>query len=329
MDITHAEELAREALSQHGFDPRTELTLLTQRENTVFSLRHGADRFVLRVHRQGYHSDAALAGELAFVRALRAEGVAAPNFVSAPGGLGFCVVGTDHELGDHQVDLQYLIPNHGNFGSERDAVNGTADHEPAEFESLGSMIAGIHAATERSGYTIAVQRENWDLAGLVGDSPPWGDPLRLAELRGDDRKRVVLARAMAREILTSYGTHASRFGPIHADLTPENVLRTDTGLVPIDFDDFAAGWYLFDLATAIYFYTPHPRYATYRAALFSGYEAIRPLSAADRLAFPSVLFARGLSYLGWAADRRGEPTAEWHSGTMLPHVVALARDLTT
>ncbi|WP_449280913.1 phosphotransferase enzyme family protein [Leucobacter sp.] len=327
VDLTAATELAREALAEFGLAPDTALTLLKQRENFVFSLSHGGSDYVLRVHRRGYHSDEELGCELDFVRALHGERVAVPHFVTTTDGRGFCVVGTAHPAGAHQVDLQHLIPNHGNFGDERTGVAGTAAIDPADFAELGRLSAQVHEATERSGYTMAVPRDDWDLDGLVGPEPAWGDPLRIAELVGEDRAAVVAAIARIREALGAYGAPAHRFGPIHADLTPENVLRTPGGLVLIDFDDFAAGWHLFDLATALYFYTPHPRYAEYRAALFGGYESVRPLDAADREVFPAILLARGLTYLGWSADRRGEPTAEWHATTVLPHVVRLSREL--
>lgn len=327
VDLTAATELAREALPEYGLDPRTELTLLKQRENFVFSLSDGNSDYVLRVHRQGYHSDDELGCELDFVRALHAEGVAVPSFLIARDGRGFCVVGQAHPAGPHQVDLQRLIVNSGNFGDERTGVDGTAALDPEDFAELGALIARVHEATERSGYTMAVPRDDWDLDGLVGVEPAWGDPLRIEELQGEDRAAVEGGIERIREALGVYGAPAGRFGPIHADLTPENVLRTPDGLVLIDFDDFAAGWHLFDLATALYFYTPHPRYDEYRDALFEGYESVRPLDAADREAFPPMLLARGLTYLGWAADRRGEPTAEWHAGTVLPNIVRLARDL--
>lgn len=326
-DLAAATELAREALPEYGIDPATELALLKNRENFVFSLQAGGARYVLRVHRKGYHSDAELGCELDFVRALHAEGVSVPSFVALPDGRGFCTVGADHPAGLHQVDLQHLLENHGNFGDERTGVDGTAGIDPADFAELGRLVAEVHEATERSGYRMAVPRDDWDLDGLVGPEPAWGDPLRLAELQGEDRADVEAAIARIREALEAYGRPARRFGPIHADLTPENVLRTPQGLVLIDFDDFAQGWHLFDLATALYFYTPHPRYAEYREALFSGYEAVRPLDAADHAAFPAILLARGLTYLGWAADRRGEPTAEWHAASVLPHVVRLSRAL--
>ena len=317
--------LALEALNGFDLTPDGPLRLLKRRENHVYAFTADGQDFVVRVHRRGYHSDAELACELDFVRALHSHGVAVPDFLTTPGGLGFRVAGTGENA--HQVDVQRLIPNHGGFGDERTAVDGTADIPAADFRALGRLIGEVHEATERSGYEMAVPRDDWDLDGLVGEAPAWGDPLRLTELRGDAREIVAAAIVKIRDVLGAYGTPAHRFGPIHADLTPENVLRTDAGLVLIDFDDFAAGWHLFDLATAIYFFTPHPDHATYRKALFAGYEEVRPLDRADHEAFPAMLLARGLTYLGWAADRRGEPTAEWHATTMLPHVVSLASDL--
>ena len=326
-DLAAAIELAREALPQYGLPAQSELTLLKHRENVVFSLTDANTDYVLRVHRRGYHSDAELACELEFVRALRGEGVAVPRFIPTLDGRGFCVVGAHLPGGAHQVDLQHKLVNSGDFGDERTAVAGTADLPSADFAQLGTLAAEVHTASERSGYALAVPRDDWDLNGLVGPAPAWGDPLRLAEFSDAAKKDVTAAIAQIRETLTAYGTPAHRFGPIHADLTPENVLRTPDGLVLIDFDDFAKGWHLFDLATAIFFFTPHPRAAEYRAALFTGYEAVRPLDAADHAAFPAILLARGLTYLGWAADRRGEPTADWLAATVLPHVVQMAREL--
>lgn len=327
VDLAAATELAREALHAYGIPSDTPLRLLKNRENFVFALAVDGVDHVLRVHRRGYHSDAELGCELDFVRALHAAGVAVPAFVPTPDGEGFCAVGAEHPAGPHQVDLQLLIENSGNFGDERTAVAGTAEIDPGDFFELGRLTARVHEATERSGYAMAVPRDDWDLDGLVGARPAWGDPLRIAELVGADRADVGAAIARIRDTLQAYGAPPHRFGPIHADLTPENVLRTPTGLVLIDFDDFAAGWHLFDIATALYFFTPHPRYPDYRDALFSGYESVRPLDDADREAFPAILLARGLTYLGWAADRRGEPTAEWHATTVLPHLVRLARTL--
>ncbi|MCM1011558.1 MULTISPECIES: phosphotransferase [unclassified Brevibacterium] len=326
--VVGAAELAAEALAAFGLPESTALRLLKHRENSVFGLEHAGTSYVLRVHRQGYHSDAELARELEFVGSLAGRGVPVPRFVPVSDAQSFVHVGHDHRLGVHQVDLQLHIANDGNFGDEQTAFDGTATHEPEDFDRLGELIGDVHDATMTSGFAVDDDRPRWDADGLVGEAALWGAPLRVRELHAPENSAALatLTEAIAdiRTVLADYGVGPQRFGPIHADLTPENVLRTTSGLVLIDFDDFAAGWHLFDLATALYFFTRHPRAAEYQAALFAGYQRRRPLDAADFAAFPALLVARGLTYLGWAADRRGEPAAEFHIHTVLPHLVDLA-----
>jgi Ser/Thr protein kinase RdoA (MazF antagonist) len=327
VDLAAAEQLAAQALPHYGIDPETPLTLLKYRENFVFSAHSAGVDYVVRVHRRGYHSDDELASEVEFVEALRSQGVAVPQFIRALDERIFCIVGETSPYGPHQVDLQLLLVNHGNFGSEATAFDGTAQLPPSDFAELGTLLARVHDATERSGYIVSAQRLDWDHGGLTGPTWTWGDPLRLPELAGADRATVEAAIARMRATLANYGAHPLRYGPIHADLTPENVLRTHTGLVIIDFDDFAHGWHLFDLATALNFFIPHPRYEEYRVALFDAYEAIRPFEARDHAAYPAIVFARALTYLGWAADRRGDDTAEFVVEEFIPRVVQLAHTL--
>ncbi len=326
-----AAELAREALSAYALPPDLELRLLKQRENSVFALHHDGVDCVLRLHRQGYHSDEELHQELEFVRALQTRGVRVPRFRTTTSGEHFTVVGRNHPAGPHQVDLQHFIVNDGSFGDEHSAFHGSAELDPEDFGHLGELIAEVHNATVASQFTVEATRSRWDVEGLVGETALWGDPLRaVSAAPGCDevmRQTLTEAIALIRRTLEDYGQKPHRFGPIHADLTPENVLRTSHGLVLIDFDDFAAGWHLFDLATALYFYTRHPRAKDCHQALFAGYQKHRRLEAADFAAFPALLVARGLTYLGWAVDRRGEPAAEFHLGEVLPHLVDLARTL--
>lgn len=327
VDLAAAESLAAQALPHYGIDPATPLSLLKYRENFVFAAHSAGIDYVVRVHRRGYHSDAELASEMEFVDALRSQGVAVPQFIRAHEGRTFCVVGDSSPYGAHQVDLQLMMNNHGNFGAESTAFDGSALLPAADFAELGTLLARVHDATERSGYIMSAQRQDWDHSGLTGPNWAWGDPLRLPELAGPNREIVETAIVRMRASLAEYGAHPRRYGPIHADLTPENVLRTTDGLVLIDFDDFAQGWHLFDLATALNFFRPHPRYKEYRAALFDAYEAIRPLDQRDHAAYPAIMFARGLTYLGWAADRRGDDTAEFVVSEFIPCVVELAHEL--
>ena len=73
--------LAREALLRWGVHD-CEPEIVKYRENAVFRVvaADGRDA-VLRVHRHGYHSDAGLRSELAWIDALDAEGVDVPAVI--------------------------------------------------------------------------------------------------------------------------------------------------------------------------------------------------------------------------------------------------------
>ncbi len=70
---------------------------------------------------------------------------------------------------------------------------------------------------------------------------------------------------------------ADRYGLIHADLVPENLLVDGDRVRVIDFDDAGFGWHLFELATSLYFISGDEGYPTARAALIRGYRSERAL----------------------------------------------------
>ena len=127
-------------------------------------------------------------------------------------------------------------------------------------------------------------------------------------------------RAIAAKELESYGRMADRFGLIHADLVPENVLVDGATIRVIDFDDAGFGWHLFDIATSLYFITPDSFYPTAREALIRGYRSERVLTddAVDRLHI--FMAARATTYLGWVHTRQGTDTAR----ELTPFLVELA-----
>jgi Ser/Thr protein kinase RdoA (MazF antagonist) len=129
-------------------------------------------------------------------------------------------------------------------------------------------------------------------------------------------------------VIEALGRDRSVFGAIHADMTFENVLATGNGLVIIDFDDFGEGWFGFDIATALFFATPHPNFAILAEAFLRGYESVRELDPAVGGALDAFLIARGMSYLGWAADRPGDPASDFAESRLAPWVVEAAKRFT-
>ena len=331
MTPERAQALVRAALPAYGLDPLVPLELIKQRENTVFRASTPQGELAVRLHRQGYHPDADVAAELGLVQLLEAAGVPVPHFLSAVGGQHFTVV-SEEGHGEHQVDVQRWINGAAPLGDSVLALAGTADVDLEQWRQLGALAASSHvaiAASQAAGRAPECGgRVAWDVDGLVGERPAWGDPLRLVEMSQAERGELLAGIEVLRAQLAGYGKPEDRYGPIHADFTVENVMSTPEGLVLIDFDDFAAGWHLFDVATMLFFFGPHPRYQEIREAALAGYTAVRPLRQADLDVLDALIFGRGLTYLGWAADRRGEPEAEHVAMNIYPHVLHLARALT-
>jgi len=323
MDHTSAVDLARTALARFGLTPDTRIEFVKYRENWVYRLRCGDGRsFAMRIHRPGYRSDEAIRTELNHLAALHESGLLVPEVLPALDGDTMCAL-VDEYGQRHQIDVQRWFEGSESLGAISEAFDGSSDLEPDTFRRLGELAATMHTCTQNSGVPAGFARDAWDLDGLVGETPLWGDPRALEELSTSDADILTRGITALRHDLGRYGVHPGNFGLVHADFTPENILTRGDDLVVIDFDDFGAGWYLFDLATIVFFYLPHPRYGEYRRAVFEGYTTIRPLTDDDLKMWDAMLVARGLTYLGWAGRRRGDDTAEFIVAELAPLVVDL------
>jgi Ser/Thr protein kinase RdoA (MazF antagonist) len=105
------------------------------------------------------------------------------------------------------------------------------------------------------------------------------------------------------------------------------VLVAGDDLVVIDFDDFGDGWYLFDLATVLFWFMQHADYDRFRAAVLRGYRAERALSEEEERMLEVFLVARGYTYLGWAATRPETPTAQFLIDDVMPFILRISAEL--
>ncbi|MGY1704759.1 phosphotransferase enzyme family protein [Geodermatophilus sp. SYSU D00697] len=324
LDEQAARRIAHRALTRYGLD-EVALHFVKYRENYVFRAECGDEAFAVRLHRPGLHSVAEVRTELAYLEALRQRGFAVPEPLQTTDGELICLV-DDGTGGEVQVDLQRWVPGAAPLGDIGEAFEGTSTLTPADFHRLGAMAARLHDHTEHLGRLPGFSRAAWDVEGLVGKRALWGDPLELHVLSTADRTLLAAAVARLTSDLAELGTGPAVYGVIHADFTPENILVRGEELVLIDFDDFGEGWHLYELATILFFYRPHPRFDEFVDAVFAGYRTQRPLDERHLHFWPGVLLARGLTYLGWAARRRGEETAAFIAEHVAPVVLALAQD---
>ncbi|KQR94021.1 MAG: phosphotransferase [Microbacterium ginsengisoli] len=320
--------LVSAALEAWGIEASAPVTFIKHRENVVYrvdSARLGA--LALRFHRVGYHSDAELASELGWVRTLERAGVRVPEVVPDRDGRLWAPI----RVGSHQrnTSVQRWIDGAGPLGDVGDLFAGEPLHPDLRFETLGDLAARCHTVAER-GTPAGFDRRAWDADALTGPEPLWGDPSGLRTLDAADRRVLDQARVHLRRDLAALPVDRDHAGIVHADMTPENVLISPSGeLTLIDFDDFGESWYLFDLATAMFFATPRSDYPALRDALFHGYRARRSLTAPELASWDALLLARGMTYLGWSAARPGNEAEAFISGHVAPWVVRAAHAYVT
>lgn len=331
-DITVAEQaalmarLAARALPAWGLPADAALTLVGYRENAVFRVDTGAASYALKVHRQGYHSDAELVSELQWIRALEQAGLRVPAFVPACNGEPFARVEHDDLPGVHQVDLSHWV-NGRELGNMLDGSQPDRDTLLSAMEIIGATAARIHNQSSTWSPPPGFRRFAWDADGFTGAAPLWGRFWEIDEADGGQRALLAAARQRLRERLQAFGTGADRFGLIHADLCAENVMRVGEEFMVIDFDDAGFGWHAYDLATSLYFHRVEPGPADFDALLaawLAGYRRHRAFKAEQLAMLEDFLLARGLTVLAWCHTRRETETSRNFLRPCLAQVCALA-----
>jgi Ser/Thr protein kinase RdoA (MazF antagonist) len=295
------------------------------RENAVFRIDlAGGGRAVLRVHRSGYHSDAELDSEFAWMSALEAAGIPVPRVVPSRRGRNFEVIATS-TVAARQIDVFEWIDGR-QLGSVESGIGGDGAAVAEQYAVIGAIAARMHNQWAGWQRPAGFRRHAWDAAGLVGEQPFWGRYWDLAALTAEQRDLLLRARGrMARE-LAAYGTEPDRFGLIHADLVPENLLIDGARVQVIDFDDAGFGWHLFELATSLYFITGDSVYPAARDALIQGYRSERELTDEALARLPLFLAVRGTTYLGWVHTRQDSDTARELTPFLVERACAVAEE---
>lgn len=289
--------LAARALPAFGLGADEPLVAVNERENTVFRLDIGGRRFAVRVHRAGYHTDAELRSHATWAEALSADGVVATApVVRTVSGEVVARAATDEVPGERQVTVLRWVDGTMLAASPTAAVE--------QYRRVGALMAALHDHARRWTPPADFAALRWDADGLLGDDPTWGRFWEAPLVGADDRAMLRRFRAHARERLEAYGTADDRFGLLHGDFLPENLLVGDDGTITLlDFDDGGYGWFLFDIATALFVPLLGPDGAAVQDAFVAGYRSVRPLPD-EQLAELGLFGAlRAATYIGWMATR--------------------------
>ncbi len=317
--------LAVKALTEWGIvggDPK----VIKIRENAVFRVTaaDGQDA-VLRVHRHGYHTDAALRSELIWMEALRAEGIDVPGVIPTSAGGLFTTVGVDGVPEPRQVDMLTWMAGEP-FGTIEEGLNPAITDIRKAFNGVGQLTARLHNQATAWRLPEGFARHAWDTDGLVGPTPLWGRFWEYAGLNAAQRRLLETARHRVRDDLIAYGQAAQRYGMIHADLNLDNMLLDGERVVLLDFNDAGFGWHLFDFATIWTLFRGADYFETMRASVIEGYRRERNLPDEEVARLPLFDLARAFTYLGWIHTRSETATAREIAPTVVTLVCGLADD---
>lgn len=301
LDAKALHGIARTALRNWSI-PNPRLQLLSLSENAVFRVASGGRPVAaLRIHRPGYHDLDELNSECLWTQALQDAGVEAPLAIPTKDGRFYAaapVPGANEARFVGLVEwvegatLRSAIAEAQGFGAVR-----------RHFQALGRIAARIHNQAGGWRPPAGFRRPALDAEGLLGERPLWGPFWEHPALAAEQRRLMLEARRKLHKALTDYGGAPQRYGLIHADLHPENVLADGDRLTVIDFDDAGYGWHAYELAVAVYHHLDHPNFNAIVAALAAGYREVRPLGSREVDAMPHFLTIRSLARLGWVGQR--------------------------
>ena len=165
--------------------------------------------------------------------------------------------------------------------------------EAVHCAAVGSMLARMHLAGRN------YDRQQPNLRGL----PWWNEtvPVVLPHIDPEQAALLRAEQAYQNHIAASPAYAALPRGPVHADLFRDNVMFEGEQLTGF-FDFYFAGVdsFLFDLAVCLNDWcTDLPtgaHDAPRAAAMIDAYQAVRPLTAAERSLFPALLRAGALRF---------------------------------
>ena len=314
--LGYLEKLANQSLCLWDLPEGASARLINVSENATYVVE-AAEGFkaVLRVHRENYHTKRAIECELAWLKALDADGV-----VITP---GYYLGKNGEAIQEARIEglesPRYMVLFH--------FVEGIQPEESGDltrpFEELGAIAARMHDHIGTWQKPEGFERLIWDDEAVFGAGANWGDWREAPNVNGDIRPVLEELEEVVRTRLLAYGKDSGRFGLIHADMRLANLLIDDNGTRLIDFDDCGLGWLMYDFAAAISFFETDPQVPALKEAWVRGYRSVRELPEADEAEIDTFIMLRRMALLAWIGSHIEAPEPQ----EMAPHFAAGTADL--
>lgn len=168
------------------------------------------------------------------------------------------------------------------------------------YQRLGEIAALIHTRTQSWTPPAGYHRIEWGWEATFGTG--WNnyygkhywecDLLSASDIHDIDACQTLIGRRLA-----AFGTGPKRYGMIHSDLRPANIIAHHDVLTVLDFDDCGRGWYLTDIAGIVGLDEHRADLAQVLEAVVTGYRRYRELDEDDVREIATFVMIRRIGLL--------------------------------
>jgi Ser/Thr protein kinase RdoA (MazF antagonist) len=285
------DQVAEAALHHYGLSDQRIWCMINHSENVTYRVDdpETGRTAVLRVHRPGYHSRAAIESELDWLTDL-AKRTTVSTAAIVPTQDGARVVSTDVRGEPRYAVLFAFVPG---------AAPDEASLSAADFATLGAITARMHRHARDWRRPAGFTRFLWDWRHSLGAEPRWGRWQDGIGVGPAEEAVLGPAAELVRDKLAEYGTASDRFGLVHADLRPANLLVDGDQISVIDFDDSGFSWFLYDFAAAVSFMEHDPRLPEWQDAWLAAYRQVEPAVPQSEEMTATFVMLRRLLLVAW------------------------------
>lgn len=279
-----------------------DLKFIQHGENATFKISTNKQDYLLRLHRDGYHSKPALLEELKWLRSLSVN-TDIPVQKPLPMKNGSFII---------LAKTEGTPPRYCSVLEWQPGRIQRKSPTPLGLSKIGHLTAQLHKSAKN---TKIRYRDYWTANNLLAPTAKLGPLQNLKQaLPSKDFLDLMSCRKMAYTKMRAYEKrYPHRMSLIHADLHFGNMLWNKGVIYPIDFDDCGLGIQMYDLAVTLFasqniFKLSGPKKTrTLTNSLLEGYCKVGSLSDQDIEIIPYLILARKVSIFAWLYDRSDNP----------------------
>ncbi|MFK8137908.1 MAG: phosphotransferase enzyme family protein [Bdellovibrionales bacterium] len=284
-----------------------QLKFIQHGENATFKVSTAKSNFLLRLHRDSYHSKEAILEELELLNWLSNNSVLEVQKPLSSKFKKYVELGEGERMPSRFCSILHW----------RDGRSKYKSLSSGHFESVGELTSNLHKSTK--GFKLN-HRNYWDTQGLIGLESTMGS-FRSIESSISKKQYEILSdcRKMVFSKLMNYQKkYPEKMNVVHGDLHFGNLLWSQNKVTPIDFDDCGYGFELMDLAVTLNASSNILKNVGKTEAkritdsLLNGYSKSMSLSDFDLEILPYFILARDLVLFAWLHGRRTNPKLAIH-----------------